>query len=160
MEGCHPQPTPLFSVVKRWILKVPPGPDFLEDDTTRSGPFGGPNMSAGVLTTKGCWSPTGWTSWCSKVSWISPSGFSSKTKGRASFLGGVITTPSKSSIDSSNSRIRSIGFRGDASGRRGKPSQSGWLRSSRTILPPVQISSMPLATACQTLTTTFLFSLV
>ena len=51
-------------------------------------------------------------------------------------------------------------FNGEASGRGGKPSQSGWFKSSRTRLPWVQISSIPLATACHTLTTTFLFSLV
>ena len=54
MEGCHPQPTALFSVVRRWILYVPPGPDFLDDETTLRGPFGGPNLSAGVLAGSAC----------------------------------------------------------------------------------------------------------
>ena len=94
MEGCHPQPTALFSVVRRWILYVPPGPDFLDDETTLRGPFGGPNLSAGVLVGSACCGSGGF----SNVSWMSPSRFSSRTKGRFS-LGGVTTTPSTSSSE-------------------------------------------------------------
>ena len=93
MEGCHPQPTALFSVVRRWILYVPPGPDFLDDETTLRGPFGGPNLSAGVLAGRSCCGSGGF----SNVSWMSPSRVSSRTKGRFA-LGGVITTPPSSSV--------------------------------------------------------------
>ena len=74
---------------------MPVGPDFLEDATTRRGPWGGPNLSAGVLLgiVLSCSSGRGGTSW------ISPASSSSRIGGGWS-VGGEMTVKKSSSKDS------------------------------------------------------------